>query len=1122
MKNIFKIFAFVLMVLLGQNAIAQVVGPGLNSNLNTWDLYVFGDGSAVGDILENISLFINPTSGNSGFRALIATMAVTGLFVSVLQAMLNPAQGFVRVMMLIGTYLVVSLTTFSMRLNVNVIDSINTGTARVVTDVPFSVGIMPVVISKVGYYLTESLETFLQIPGDNSRAFSLTRGNSRGHFNLFGKLVADLDKLRINDPSLKKSYSQYIADCAIPGMALGKLSLAEMQSSKNLLATLEKAATPALLTRYFASSNTPTTGSVSSGGTVLSCQDAMTNLKTDLTEYGNNLKDASAAQLDNTGIRVDQEIAYNALFKSLITGNNAAGGTNGSTSTSTLMLQKAMVSSTSDAFRKAASQTGNNELLQAARLSEAELNQRSAWVLGAETFKNMMGYVYIVLQCFIFAMVPLILIALMIPGLGRSILVNYVQIMLWMALWLPGLAVVNYLINLFGRGEMSQAANNGGTPPGINIYNHMALSEAGNNLVVAAQFLGTMVPTITWGLVKGAMAFQEFISAGVGSSFASSAANGLASGSLSYGNLSANTGKMNDFNTATSVGTGQGPTTFNRGVGNANENYGGGGEKAGTYAGGSLNTEKTARDAQDLSKKVDSSAQINASGSHVEADQRQKSVGDNASRGENHTTGDGVAKSVNRGQNFNDSKSIGDSASERKSAGESESTRKQESGAETFGVEGSAGGKGTFSGASPGGAGGKAMGAGGAGGAGGEGGLIKSGGGINTGGGVTLGGNETTSQTVDQALSRDRTGSLDRSTGHNQSVGNTSGFGESASLKADNTYSHGRGQNGSDNISASSGNNFQIGGSVGSSFTSSASQSTQVAGSNMYLDSISKDDYRLMYGNPTNQAERFDSAYSARMQQESQIITQAQQHVEHSSTVVKESFKEVGNAFEKLSQQGGQGVGLGGLSFGGLMGGHSTNAGGFNSAFSSQDANIRSNYGSLDANTVKESDAFRGTIQQTGLVKPGELGSRGADGFMTSTAAEADNGKVYLAAGGGVAAGIVGNLLDMGTFSRGPVTAGGAGGAGTGGIGGGASGSGIKGAAGAALTFAAPVALAAGASYLALEAGEATGLLKQTNEAEGMKALNQGDLLEASRTLPAGTFISEMFKRGLESSNTAN
>jgi len=199
-------------------------------------------------------------------------------------------------------------------------------------------------------------------------------------------------------------------------------------------------------------------------------------------------------------------------------------------------------------------QTGNNELMTAASIAQAEQSQRSSWVAGFHVFNNMMGYVFTVLQAFIFAITPMIVVALMVPGLGKSIFTNYAQILIWLTLWMPMLALINYIITLFGTTSIETAMS---MSDGVSLSNKGEISVRTTNLVIAAQFLGTMTPLLTWGLVKGAMAFTEFISSGVGSAFASQAGASAATGNMSLNNMSMDNTSMNKFNTAMSstVGT---------------------------------------------------------------------------------------------------------------------------------------------------------------------------------------------------------------------------------------------------------------------------------------------------------------------------------------------------------------------------------------------------------------------------------------------------------------------------------------------------------------------------------------------------------------------------------------
>jgi hypothetical protein len=191
--------------------------------------------------------------------------------------------------------------------------------------------------------------------------------------------------------------------------------------------------------------------------------------------------------------------------------------------------------------------------MMATSLAQAEQSQKTAWWTAAEIFRNMMGYVYVVLQAFIVAIVPIVVIGLMIPGFGGKIFVSYFQILVWLTLWAPMTSIINFLITIFGGSELQSTLG----VSGVSMQNSAVLSEQTNNLVIAAQFLGTLVPILTWGLVKGSMAFTEFITHGIGSSFATQAGAQASTGNLSLGNLSMDNVGMNKYSTVMSAAVGQ-------------------------------------------------------------------------------------------------------------------------------------------------------------------------------------------------------------------------------------------------------------------------------------------------------------------------------------------------------------------------------------------------------------------------------------------------------------------------------------------------------------------------------------------------------------------------------------
>lgn len=513
---------------------------------DAWDLFTYGNGEALAEVLTSVTLMMAPDYGGGAYRYILLLMATIGFFVMAVQAGFSPRQNFSRMMGFIILVFFVQYGTTGARVNVHVYDR-GMNFSTVVEGVPAIVGVPASVLSQLGEWLTRQVEQNFSIPGP-------LKVSESGQFDLFGRVMKDLDNYVITSPDIKRSLSAYTADCVVPAMALGKLSSGELLKSQNLLETLGAAQHNAISTRYF-----PQTGAngqparlcehVPAGttyatnlGVLMSCSQAYSCLSEDLETYAEVLMNATGEQWSTTGVMVPYEAAMSAALSQAA----AAGSPNAHYSRPQgLILQKALINSMGGAFRAAAAKTGNNELMTATAIAQAEQSQKSAWWTAAEIFQNMMGYVYLVLQAFIFAVVPVVVVGLLVPGLGSRLGTNYFQVLTWLTLWMPMLAIVNFLITVFGGQQMRYTLEN----IGLSMLNSGAVSEYSNNIVIAAQFLGTMVPLITWGLVKGAMAFTEFISHGVGSSFATQAGAQASTGNVSMGNLSMDNVGMDKYST---------------------------------------------------------------------------------------------------------------------------------------------------------------------------------------------------------------------------------------------------------------------------------------------------------------------------------------------------------------------------------------------------------------------------------------------------------------------------------------------------------------------------------------------------------------------------------------------
>ena len=210
---------------------------------NAWDLYVYGNGEAIAQILTSLKLMMAPDHGGGAFRYLLLFLAMLGFVVLAVRAGFNPAQNFLKMVSFIFLIWIVMYGTQGARANVHVYDRYS-NYSNVITGVPAIVAVPASIISQTGEWLTRSVEQNLSIPG----SLKVTEG---GQFDLFGKVMSDMTQFVITDADLKRSVSAYVSDCVVSAMALSKVSAKDLLASSHLIETLARAQSPAIMTRYF-------------------------------------------------------------------------------------------------------------------------------------------------------------------------------------------------------------------------------------------------------------------------------------------------------------------------------------------------------------------------------------------------------------------------------------------------------------------------------------------------------------------------------------------------------------------------------------------------------------------------------------------------------------------------------------------------------------------------------------------------------------------------------------------------------------------------------------------------------------------------------------------------------
>lgn len=566
MRKLLKFLALLGVAAIPTLAFGQTLNP--QGEDAAWPLYVMGNGEAIYEILTAIKLLVL----SPAFKSLLLFVATVGTVITGVAAGFNPGQNVIKFFsFFISAWMVIFISN-QLKSDVAILDKVNNYN-NVVTGVPAIVAVPASVISQTGHWMTTKIEQNFSIPS----SMQMSGNKSSGTFALSAKMVADSGKMVITNAPLKANIANYVGDCLVPALARNNISLQELMTSTDFWKTAQFNH-KGILTKYvpISESPTPVTSITNWKGELKSCEEAYAAITTDLENYGSELMTGSSTAWSSAGVMVPLENMFGDTMNwiSGSTGANPAG----------MIKQRVILNSLSGAFRSAATQTGNNEMLTNIAVSTAEESQRSGWAASAAIFNNMMGYVFSTLQAFIFAIVPLIIVAALIPGFGKTIFVNYGQIMLWLALWEPMLAVVNFLIAVFAKNAMGGVLGSGDTM-GFTFHNNFVMTQEANNLVIASQFLGTMVPMITWGLVKGAMAFTEFISHGIGANLGAQAGKEMATGNVGLNNAQFDNFSANKFNSTSQSSLGFGDVNSSLHAGHGGTVHNAGGPSATQYGG---------------------------------------------------------------------------------------------------------------------------------------------------------------------------------------------------------------------------------------------------------------------------------------------------------------------------------------------------------------------------------------------------------------------------------------------------------------------------------------------------------------------------------------------------------
>lgn len=510
-------------------------GPALAAD--AFDVFLFGAAPVVAEVMTSIKGFLT----DSGYVALFRLFGLIGLIVMATGTFMRIAVKPEQLIGYIIMFFVIQTVLFQAKMNLIIQDPVNDAVAAAnntsggmyeggtydpnIVGVPVAIAFPIAFISSLSYYLTDIIESNLSSVNTNSNYTTLTGSN---RFNMMNVVLRDMTTVKITEPQLRASMAAYTTNCFVPSLWLGEKNARHLRSEPDLWAYMDTN-DEGRLTTYYPISFDPT--EENSQGVLTDCDDAHTLIAQDIQNVTPSLYGARGDAFMHT----DALNVYNGMFTEVA----RMSGLNSTVSGNELVRRNAVLNTfkfdTAGSFNPA-----SGDLLFEVSTSEAKEAQRSQWRVSAEVFMETIGYIYIVLQIFVFAIAPIILFLVLIPGMGKKIIMSYMIVLLWISLWQPLLSVVNFMVNSITMIYMKRVVRVP-DPTGSGSMNEFVLMNIGevtlfaDNMILASSFLATLVPMISLGILKGGeMALTQFASDAIAPGHSSKAAQQVASGNLKY------------------------------------------------------------------------------------------------------------------------------------------------------------------------------------------------------------------------------------------------------------------------------------------------------------------------------------------------------------------------------------------------------------------------------------------------------------------------------------------------------------------------------------------------------------------------------------------------------------
>lgn len=436
-------------------------------------IHSIGDAQFLSQVLNAVAMII----GTNDFVQLVSIGLLLGAIIVVLQGLFRGAREIPWHQLLLGWILYACMFVPTTTV---IVEDAYTGKAYSVDNVPIGVAFAGSMISNVGYGITNLFET----------AYGDVRGISEGTFaeplvilNAVRQHASDVRVLQELDKSIgpgtdiQKTLHNYIKECTLPKLALSITTPTELVTG-DMMEELK-----------FESSIYGTRSYIENpSGENLTCAEAWKKIEPALEK----IKDPKFINQLSTAANLKGEAGdramiddYQAAFDMLNINGTA--------------VEEFMLASTiKPIYEKAVSGYYRNlgDKTSAIMFNQAVQQRNTQWAAEASMFMTVVRPFLSFFEGFMYSITPVLAFLLVLGGIGISLGVKYILLILWIQLWMPVLSICNLYIIMSARGELAAQTF-------TSFYSVDKLGQSLEHWMATGGMLASATPLISLFLITG-------------------------------------------------------------------------------------------------------------------------------------------------------------------------------------------------------------------------------------------------------------------------------------------------------------------------------------------------------------------------------------------------------------------------------------------------------------------------------------------------------------------------------------------------------------------------------------------------------------------------------------------